>query len=131
MLNHKDLEEILKSGKILDDKQLKNYSDKARTAGKKLEDYLLEQKIIAPNLLYETAAKFYDLPFIDLKNQAIRKDILYVIPEITARAHQTIAFDKNNKELKVATLDISNIELFDFLNKKTQLEVKIHLAAPD
>jgi len=131
MLNHKDLEEILKSGKILDDKQLKNYSDKARTAGKKLEDFLLEQKIIAPNLLYETAAKFYDIPFIDLKNQAIRKDILYVIPEITARAHQTVAFDKNNKELKIATLDISNIELFDFLNKKTQLEVKIHLAAPD
>lgn len=131
MLNHKDLEEILKAGKILDDKQLKEYQQKAKAGNKKLEEFLLDQKIISSALLYEAAAKYYNLPYIDLKNQAIRKDILFIIPEVTARAHQTIAFDKNAKELKIATLDISNIELFDFLNKKTQLEIKLHLTSPE
>lgn len=131
MLNHKDLEEIIKVNKLLADKQLKEYQQKAQKDNKKLEEYLLDQKIISPSLLYEAASKFYNLPFIDLKNQAIRKDILFIIPEVTARAHQTIAFDKNNKELKIATLDISNIELFDFLNKKTQLEIKLHLTSPE
>ncbi len=131
MLNYKDFEKILKLNKILDEKQLKEYKQKAKINNKKLEEYLLDQKIISSILLYEAAAKFYNLPFVDLKNQAIRKDVLFIIPEVTARAHQTIAFDKNDKELKIATLDISNLELFDFLNKKTQLEIKLHLTSPE
>ncbi|MFA5047785.1 MAG: ATPase, T2SS/T4P/T4SS family [Patescibacteria group bacterium] len=131
MINQKDLEAILKENKMLDDKQLKSFSVEAKKKSQKLEDFLIDQKIINGAMLYEAAAKFYKLPFIDLKNQAIRKDILYLIPEITARAHQIVAFDKTANELKVATLDISNIELFDFLAKKTQLEVKIHITSPD
>lgn len=131
MLNQKDLEEILISNNILADKEFKDYSKKAKAATAKLEDYLLDKKIIAPQILYESAAKFYKFPYIDLKNQTIRKDILFIIPEVTAKAHQTVVFDKNEKELKVATLDISNIELFDFLAKKTGLEVVLHLTTPE
>ncbi|MFA6918590.1 MAG: GspE/PulE family protein [Patescibacteria group bacterium] len=131
MISQKDLEEILKKDKIIDAKQIKDFSAKARTKNQKLEDFLTEQKIISSDLLYEKAAEYYKLPFINLKNQAIRKDILYLIPEITARAHQTIAFDKNDKELSVATLDISNLELFDFLSKKTQLDIKLNITTPD
>lgn len=131
MLNQKDLEDILTSNKLLQEKELKEYSDKARKAGSKLEDYLVEKKVVSPQILYQAAAKFYNYPYIDLKNQAIRKDILFIIPEITAKSHQTIAFDKNDKELKVATLDISNIELFDFLSKKTNLEISLHLTSPE
>jgi type IV pilus assembly protein PilB len=131
MLSQKDLEEILLSNNILKQKELKEYQGKARTAGKKLEDFLLEKKIISPQVVYEATAKFYDLPYIDLKNQTVRKDILSIIPEITAKAHQTVAFDKTDKEIKVATLDISNIELFDFLSKKTGLAISLHLTSPE
>ncbi len=131
MINQKDLEEILTQNKILDPKQLKKYSDKARKSPDTLEDIIVEEKIIAPALLYELAAKFYKLPFIHLKDKTIRKDILFLIPEITARSHQTVAFDKTSDELSIATLDISNIELFDFLAKKTQLNIKLNLTTPD
>lgn len=131
MINQKDLEEILKQNKILDEKQINILAKKAKTSGQKLEEVIIEQKIISPNLLYETAAKHYNLPFIDLKNQNIRKDILNLIPEITAKTHQIVAFDKTGQELKVATLNIDNIELFDFLAKKTQLKVKLHLTNPE
>ncbi|MEK7653304.1 MAG: ATPase, T2SS/T4P/T4SS family [Patescibacteria group bacterium] len=131
MINQKDLEEILVQNKILDEKQIKDFTDQARKQKNSLEDFLVEKKVISPDLLYETAAKYYKLPFIDLKNRNIRKDILNLIPEITAQAHHTVAFDRNEKELMVATLDISNIELFDFLAKKTQLEIQLHLTGPD
>lgn len=131
MLSQKDFEEILLSNNILKEKELKEYQSKARAAGKKLEDLMLEKKIISSQVIYEAAAKFYDLPFIDLKNTIIRKDILFIVPEITAKAHQTVAFDKDDKILKIATLDISNIELFDFLSKKTGLELSLHLTTPE
>ena len=131
MIYQKDLEAILQQNKILDEKQIADFSHKAKEQKESLENFLIQQKIISPALLYETAAKFYGLPFVNLKNKTIRKDILDIIPEITAQAHQTVAFDKNDKELQIATLDISNIELFDFLGKKTNLEVKLHIADPD
>jgi type IV pilus assembly protein PilB len=131
MINQKDLEEILVSNKILDKKQIKEHSGKARKESATLEEKLVEEKIIDPNLLYELAAKFYKMPFIHLKEKTIRKDILFLIPEITARSHQTIAYGKTDTSLKVATLDISNIELFDFLGKKTQLKIDISITTPD
>ena len=131
MISSKDLEEIILSGKLLTEKELKEYKDKARKAGKDLEELILEKKLISPATLYQAVAKFYDLSYIDIKNQAIRRDILEIIPEITAKAHQTVAFDKNDKELKIVTLDISNIELFDFLSKKTGLPIAVNITSPE
>lgn len=131
MINQKDLEVILKKNKLLSDKQTKDYSDQARKKNEPLEKILFDEKIISAALLYELAAKHYDLPFVDLKNKTIRRDILMLIPEITAQSHQTVAFDKTDKELSVATLDISNIELFDFLAKKTELKVNLFITTPE
>ncbi len=131
MINQKDLEEILKQNKIVTEKQLKTFIQQAKKRKESLEKFIIEKKTISPKLLYQIAAKYYQLPFIELKDQTIRKDILNLIPEPTARAHQTITFDKTEKKIKVATLDISNIELFDFLTKKTGREIKLHLTDPD
>ncbi len=131
MLNQKDLIEILKTNKILDEKQLKSLATKAATSGKSLEDFIIDQKMITPQLLYESAAAYYRLPFYDLKNKSIRQDILLLIPKTAAKTHQTVAFDSAGTELKIATLDPSDLEFFDFLAKKTQLDLKLHLTTPD
>jgi len=131
MLKQKDLEEILKTNKILDEKQLKSLTAKAGAAGKSLEDFIVEQKLITPQLLYESAANYYKIPFFDLKSKSIRQDILLLIPKTAAKTHQTVAFDGSGNELKVATLDPSDLEFFDFLAKKTELDLKLHLTTPE
>lgn len=131
MLKQKDLEEILKSIKILDEKQLKNLAVKAAASGKALEEFVIEQKLITPQLLYESAANYFHLPYYDLKSKSIRQDILLLIPKTAAKTHQTVAFDGIGNELKVATLDPSDLEFFDFLAKKTRLDLKLHLTSPD
>jgi type IV pilus assembly protein PilB len=131
MITQKDLERILLDNKILPEPKLAELADKAKKSGKTLENQAIDDKIIASAMLYELAAKFYNLPFVTLNNQAIRKDILSILPEITAQAHQTIIFDKTDKEILIATTDISNIELFDYLNKKTGLAAKLHITSPD
>ncbi len=131
MINQKDLELILQQNGILTDKQIKEYKERARKRKESLEDLILEQKLISANLLYQAAAKYYNLPFVDLKGQTIRKDILNIIPEVTARTHQIIAFEESKSTLKVATLDISNLELFDFLAKKSQKDIKVHITNPE
>ena len=82
-------------------------------------------------VLYENAASFYGVPFIDLKNQSIRKDVLFMVPEPIAATHNIIAFDSDTKQIKLAVLDPEEIEIFEFIQKKTGLEPVIHLTTPD
>lgn len=58
------------------------------------------------------------MPFINLKDQTIRKDVLFNIPEPIAATHQIVSFAADDKEIKIATLDPENMEIFEFIRKK-------------
>ncbi len=131
MFNNKLLKKILINAEILKPEEFDKFAKEAKVLGKKLENYLMEKKIITHNILYENAANYFKVPFINLKNVNIRKDILFTIPEPIASTHNIIAFDGNNKELKIATLDPEDLEIFEFIKKKTGLDIKIYLTTPD
>ncbi|OGY47235.1 MAG: hypothetical protein A3J62_03530 [Candidatus Buchananbacteria bacterium RIFCSPHIGHO2_02_FULL_38_8] len=131
MFNKDQLKKILIKTKVFSEKELDLHIQEAKKRNLELQDYLTNQKIIGEEQLYQSAASFFNLPFINLANQTIRKDILFLIPEPIAATHKIIAFDKNESELKIAALDPADLEIFEFLRKKTDLEVKIYLTTPD
>ncbi|MCK5061210.1 Flp pilus assembly complex ATPase component TadA [Candidatus Parcubacteria bacterium] len=131
MFTNKQLEKILIKAESLTKEQFKKYADEAKAKGKKLENYLNEKKVITPIVLYENAASFYKIPFIDLKNQTIRKDVLFTVPEPIATSHNIISFDANEKEIKLALLDPEDIEIIEFIKKKIGLKPILHLTTPD
>lgn len=75
-------------------------------------------------------ADFYKLPYIDLEDKAIRRDILTLIPEQIATTHEIIAFDKDKDTLLVAMADPENLETLEFIKKKTELATKVYLSTP-
>jgi len=111
--------------------EFEKFSKEAEKYGKTLENYLIEKKITTSNSLYENAANYFNVPFINLKDQVIRKDVLFNIPEPIATTHQVIAFAIDDKEIKIATLDPENIEIFEFIRKKTNLKPVIYLTTPE
>ncbi|MFA6215705.1 MAG: ATPase, T2SS/T4P/T4SS family [Patescibacteria group bacterium] len=131
MFNDTQIKKILTETKTVGEKEIDICIEEAKKRNQKLEEYVISQKIIGEEQLYEAAAKFFDLPFINLKNETIRKDILFLIPEAIASSHKIIAFDKNETELKIATLNPEDLEIFEFLGKKTGLEVKTFLTTPE
>lgn len=131
MLSDQQLKNILLKAEILSSEKFDNLQEEAKTLGKSIEYYLNEKNIISPLVLYENAAAYYKIPFIDLKNQTIRKDILFLIPEPIATTHNIIAYDANDKEIKLAVLDPDDMEIFEFIKKKTGLSTKISLTTPD
>lgn len=130
MLNQKHLENILAQVKVVEAKKLQSIKQEAQEKNYSLEEYLLEQKIIPENLLYETAASYYNVPFVSLKNQVIRKDILMLIPEPIAQTHSLVAYEKTDKGLKIACLDPEDLETFEFIKKRTGLNLIINLTTP-
>ncbi len=131
MLSNQQLKKILEKSDVLPPQEFEKFSMEAEKYGKTLENYLIEKKVTTSNSLYEDAANYFKVPFINLKDQIIRKDILYNIPEPIASTHEIIAFAADDKEIKIATLDPENIEIFEFIRKKTHLKPVIYLTTPD
>lgn len=131
MFSNPQLKKILAKAELISSEEFDKYSQEAEGLGKNLENYLLEKKIISSVVLYENAAAYYKLPFIDLKNQTIRKDILLSISEPIASTHNIVPFDASDKEIKVACLDPKDLEIFEFIKKKTGLKVKLYLTTPE
>ncbi|PJA08490.1 hypothetical protein COX69_02195 [Candidatus Falkowbacteria bacterium CG_4_10_14_0_2_um_filter_48_10] len=131
MFSNDELKKILVNAEALSETDFDNYAQEAAKDNQPLENLLMEKKVITSSTLYENAANFYKIPFVDLKTQTIRKDVLLAIPESVVSAHNLIAFDTTPTEIKIATLDPSNLEIFEFIAKKTGLQPKIHLTTPD
>jgi type IV pilus assembly protein PilB len=131
MFTNNQLSDILIKAKIVTSEEFEKFFQEAEDKGKGLENYLLEKKIISLSSLYEAAANFFNIPFINLKNQIIRKDILLTIPEPIASTHNIISFDGDEKEIKIAVLDPEDLEVFEFIRKKTGRKIKIHLTTPE
>lgn len=130
MLGENQICNIIVQQKLINEKDLKEYQRKAKETNLGILDYIIQNKILNENQIYQAIADSHGLPFIDLKDKKIRKDILMLIPEAIAQAHKIVAFDKDEKELKIATLNPKDIELFDFLKKKTNLDIKIFITTP-
>lgn len=130
MFTQKQIKNILEKSDILTAKEFKRYKQEAKKSGKNIQDYLITKKIITPDALYQSAAAYFDVPFISLKNRVIRKDVLEKIPETIANVHNIIAFDGNDKVLKVAVLDPEDLETFEFIKKRFNIKLEVHLTTP-
>ena len=130
MLPDKQLIKILTKTKILPKDAIEQAVKDAQEQNKHLDAFVLEKKLVEEEPLFQAIAKFYNVPFIDLKNKAIRKDILEIVPEPIAENHHIIAFDKDDESLSVATLDPEDIETIGFIRKKVGIELKIHVTTP-
>lgn len=131
MFTDQQIKKIFEKSKMLPADEFNKIIKDAKTAEKKIEGYLYEKKIISPATLYENAASYFNTPFINLKGQIIRKDILTAIPEPIASTHKLIAFESSGKEIKIATTDPENLEIFEFIKKKTKLKPIIYLTSPE
>ncbi len=95
-----------------------------------LEQYLVEENLVSENVLYEAIANYYRLPFTDLKQSTIRKDVLNLVPEPLVQVHQVVAFDSDAKTIKLATLDPRDLQTFEFIKKKTGLTPELSITTP-
>ena len=131
MFNEQQLKNILTCAGVISEEEFDKLSREAGENDKKIEDLLAEKKIISPEDLARETAKYFKVPFVNLKEQTINKEALFNVPEPIAVAHDLIAFGLDGNKLKVAVLDPEDLEIFDFLRKKTGYEIEINLTTPE
>ncbi len=125
------IKNVIIKNQILDEQELEKYQKEAKQKNKSLVEYLLEKNVISYGPFYRLLAQHYDLPFTELKEEDINKEVLMTIPEKIASVHRLIAFDKTKKEIRIATTRPEQMETFDFIKKKTGLKPKIYITTPN
>ena len=63
MFTEKQIENILNSADVLDEKEFKKIKKEAKKNGKSIADYLVIKKIITEENLYQSAASYFKIPF--------------------------------------------------------------------
>lgn len=129
MLNQNHIIQALLAGKLITAQQLKDIKAAIKD-DQPIEEYVVKQHLVTEETLYQALARHLNLPFADLKSALIRKDVLLAIPEPIAQVHQIIAFDKNEKTVKVATTEPEDLQTFEFLEKKFGVHLEINLTTP-
>ncbi len=125
------LEKILVEAGVVSRAEMNRYQKEAREKKMALLEFLLVDKIIKEKEAFEKIAREkYKLPFVDLSEKTVRKDILQLIPEPIAQFHYIVAFDQADGKLKVAALDPTDLQTLDFIEKKVDMPLEVYYTTP-
>ncbi len=130
-IENDQLYDYLIENKIVDEQSIAPIFVRAQRENLQLCDLLMEEDIINESDCIKSFASILGYPFVDLTKDDIDVDILNIIPEQLAKKSKVIAFGKEGDTLKVAMLDPDNLQMIDFLKKKTNLDIMPYVTTPD
>ncbi|MDO8498670.1 MAG: GspE/PulE family protein [bacterium] len=113
------LAKILGESRLLTAEQLQKASKNSESRHLSLYESLLSLDLISDEQLGKMIADFLKISFVALSKVSIPQEVLQIIPEVVARKQKIIAFENDGEGLKVALADPENVEVQQFLSKKT------------
>jgi len=84
-----------------------------------LEDFLVERGLINDEQLGALIADEIGIPFVNLRKIKIPEEILDIIPEIVAKTRGVIIFGRTSEGLKAALSNPDDLEIREFIERKT------------
>ena len=129
--NGNTLEEVLLRQGALTPDQVSSLKLESINTGQPTEKIIIEHNIVPIDKLTAARAEVLNFPFIKLEGKGIRADVLNLIPEPVALRYQLIPFDRQNDQLLVAMVDPLDLQVIQFVEKKSGLRVKPYLGMVD
>ncbi|MBI3421201.1 MAG: type II/IV secretion system protein [Candidatus Sungbacteria bacterium] len=119
---------MLVEAKFLDEAQVAQV-EQALAAGNDLYTTLVVGKLINDETYAQVKAAALGVPYINLFEVSITREVLNIIPESTAKSHLIVAYQQTDQGLKVAMADPSDRQIVDFIAKKVDMPVEVALAS--
>jgi type IV pilus assembly protein PilB len=133
MLKKDNILDILVEMGALDSGAREDILREAKSRGKKVVDILYERGVDEKKIAQAQAEK-WDLPvkFFE-KDEEVPRDIMFLIPEDSARHYSLLAFAKENDLLKVGMVypdDVKAQEALKFIAQKLGLNIALYVVTP-
>lgn len=118
-----DLRKFIIDSGLVSRKDVEAAEKEALEREQPFSEMLVSRGSISEDDLRRMQAHIVGIPFISLSGLKIAIDVLALIPEPIARAHNIVAFKKTDATLEVAMLDVNDLAAIDFIKKKVGLKV--------
>lgn len=118
------LKKFLIEAGLVTDKQFEREAKKSLETNQKIQDILVLDGLVSQEDITKLEAYLLGIPFINIEKETIPLDVLKIVPEPIARAHNIIAFRLNDENLEVAMVDPEDLRTIDFI-KKTNPSLKV------
>ncbi len=100
------------------------------TAHRNLFDYLVNERYVTEEDLTAARGLFFNLPYVDLRNKTVSKEILAIASKETMSNYKFVPFELDNNVLKVGLTDPTNLaalEALEFLAQKNRYRAEIYI----
>lgn len=126
------LKKFLLDAELITEKDFDRALKISQETDKKVGDVLVSEKLVDREKLTKFESYLLGIPFINIEKENIAPEILSIIPEQIARAHNIIAFRKRNNNLEVAMLDPEDLITIEFIRKTNPfLKILPRLTTPE
>lgn len=125
------LKAFLSDTGLVSEKDFDRAQKKAEETKQPLDDILISEGLVSEEELIKLKAYILGVPFVNLEKTMIDPNILRIVPEPIARAHNIVAFRKQGKDLEVAMLDPQDLGTIEFIKKAANLRILPRLTTPE
>ncbi len=122
------LKKLLVNSKIISREDFNLAKKEAEEKKVSLEEMLIDKGMISDEELGKIIADEIKFPFINLRKIKIEREILEIIPEIVAKKQKVISYEKTREGLKIAMSQPENLEIREFIERKTGEKVTPYYA---
>ncbi len=126
-IDDQQLKRFVLDANIISKTELADVEKESSANGRTLADALIATGAMTIDDVRRVEAYVLGIPFISLGKDKIPFEILSIIPEPVARAHNIIAFKQSDDAVEVAMLDTADLPAIDFLKKKVGRKIKARL----
>ncbi len=122
--SRKDLGQILVEAGLISEEQLNRVIELQHQSSDRLEQILLQQRLVTPQQLAFFTSLQLGIPFVNLRKEGIRPQALKLIPESIARKYGIIPIDTTDNTVVIAMEDPRDIEAIEDLAAVTMKRIE-------
>lgn len=130
-LDQAGIEDILFKQGLLNRDQLTAIKLESINSGQSAEKLIIQHGLVPSDKLLIARSQMLSVPYMNLETRGILADVLNYIPEAVARRYKLIPFDKQGNRLLVAMEDPLDLQVIQFLEKKSGLFITPYLATSE
>jgi len=130
MISDEELIRVLLEKGLLTDAKAQEAKVEAQTKGTPVYYLLLEKQFVRDEQIAKVLAQFYGVPISSMDKVVIKEEVLKILPEVIARAKLAIVFAEDKDGLKIAMANPKDLELIEFIRKKTGENIAVYYATP-
>ncbi len=127
--NQKQVEQMLVAEGYVQQNELESIKEKAEKDAKPFFGMLVEEGKVSNEVLTKVTAKINHVPYVNLLDAHIDKEILRLISKEVAERYMAVPLGQIQHKLVVAMLDADNVQAVDFLSNRIGRELKVYTAS--